>query len=105
MPGQKFVEAGPWDRASTMTPRQPLAPGTHHLIGEPTQAPTVTVNAVIGEVAPHHRGQVAMLVGQRPVAVSPTPVVNRDHCAGKPALGRHLPNHVLTVPGPPPDMG
>jgi len=29
MPGQKFVEAGPWDRASTMTPRQPLAPGTH----------------------------------------------------------------------------
>src|SRR5215471_12447622 len=104
-PGQKVVEAGPCDHASTMTPRQPLAPDANHLIGEPTQAPTVAANAIIGEVAPHHGGQVTMLVADRPVAVSPTPVINRGHRAGKPALGRHLPNHVLAVPGPPPDMG
>jgi len=46
-----------------------------------------------------------MLVAERPVAVSPTPVVNCGHCAGKPAFGRHLPNHVLTVPRPSPDVG
>src|SRR5215469_13087145 len=105
VPGQKFVEAGPWDRAATMTPRQPLAPDAHHLPGEPMQAPTVSPNAIVGEVAPHHRGQVPMLVAKRPVAVVPTPVVHRGHRAGKPALGRHLPNHVLAVPGPPPNMG
>src|SRR5215469_9542087 len=74
--GQKFVEAGPCDHASTMTPRQPLAPDANHLIGEPTQAPTVAANAIIGEVAPHHGGQVTMLVADRPVAVSPTPVID-----------------------------
>src|SRR5215467_9473612 len=105
VPGQKFVEAGPWDHASTMTPRQPLAPDPNHLPGEPAQAPTVAANTVIGEVAPHHRRQVTMLVADRPVAVVPAPVINRGHRTGKPALGRHLPNHILAVPGPPPDMG
>src|SRR6478752_7141875 len=62
-------------------------------------------NAVVGEVAPHHRGQMAMLVAEGPVAVFPTPAVDCGHCAGKPAFGRYLPNHVLTVPRPPPDMG
>ena len=69
MPGQQFVEAGPWDHALTITPRQPLAPDAHHLIGEPTQAPTVAANAVVSEVAPHHRRQMAMLVADRPVTV------------------------------------
>ena len=46
-----------------------------------------------------------MLVAGGPVAVFPTPVVDRGHCAGKPAFGRDLPNHVLTVPRPSPDMG
>src|SRR5215471_3686955 len=40
-----------------------------------------------------------------PVAGAPDTSINRGHRAGKPALGRHLPNHVLAVPGPPPDMG
>jgi hypothetical protein len=50
-------------------------PDPHHLIGEPAPASTIAANAVIGEVAPHHRGQMAMLVAGRPVAVSPTPVM------------------------------
>src|SRR5512133_3149421 len=92
MPCQEFIEAGPSDHALTITPRQPLAPDSHHLIGEPAQASTVTANAVVGEVAPHHRGQMAMLVAEGPVAVFPTPAVNCGHCAGKPAFGRYLPN-------------
>src|SRR3954470_23417785 len=69
MPCQEFVEAGPSDHALTITPRQPLAPNSHYLIGEPAQASTVTADAVVGEVAPHHRGQMAMLVAEGPVAV------------------------------------
>src|SRR6202049_4575921 len=105
MPCQEFVEEGPWDRALTITPRQPLAPDSHHLIGEPTQAPTVSANAVVGEVAPHERRQMEMLIAERPVSVFAAPIIDRSHCAGKSALGRHLPNHVLAVPGPSPDMG
>ena len=105
VPGQQFVEAGPWGHALTITPRQPLAPNAHHLIGEPTQAPTVAANAVVSEVAPHHRRQMAMLVADRPVTVLPAPVINRGHRASKAALGRHLPNHLLAVPRPSPDMG
>ena len=39
------------------------------------------------------------------VAVFPAPVVHRGHGAGKPALSRYLPDHILTVPRPSPDMG
>src|SRR5712672_3911905 len=97
MPCQEFVEAGPSDHALTITPRQPLAPNSHYLIGEPAQASTVTADAVVGEVAPHHRGQMAMLVAEGPVAVFPTPAINCGQCAGKPAFGRYLPNIVLAV--------
>jgi hypothetical protein len=46
-----------------------------------------------------------MLVAERPVTVSPTIVVNCGHSAGKTAFGRHLPDHVLTVPRPSPKVG
>src|SRR5256714_5420391 len=105
MPCQEFVEAGPSDHALTITPRQPLAPNSHYLIGEPAQASTVTADAVVGEVAPHHRGQMAMLVAEGPVAVFSTPAINCGHRAGKPAFCRYLPNHVLTLPRPSPDLG
>src|ERR1700761_4710083 len=62
-------------------------------------------NAQVGEVAPHHRGQTAMLVGEPPAAMFAALIIDRSHCAGKSALGRHLPNHGLAVPGPSPDMG
>jgi len=77
VPGQHFVQAGPRGHALTVAVRHPLAPNAHHLVGEPTQAPTVAANAIVGEVAPHHRGQVAMLVADRPVAVFPAPVRDR----------------------------
>src|SRR5258707_2021940 len=98
MPCQEFVEAGPSDHALTITPRQPLAPNSHYLIGEPAQASTVTANAVVGEVAPHHRGQMAMLVAEGPVAVFSTPARCRGHCAGRTAVFRYYPEQVPTTP-------
>ena len=46
-----------------------------------------------------------MLVADGPVPVFPTPVAHRGHCTGKTAFGRDLPDHVLAVPRPSPDMG
>src|SRR5208283_3278670 len=46
-----------------------------------------------------------MLVANGPVPVFPTPVAHRGHCTGEAALGRDLPDHVLAVPRPSPDMG
>src|SRR5208282_1837371 len=74
---------------------QPLAPDTHHLIGEPTQAPTIPTNAIVGEVAPHHRGQAAMLVAERPMPVFPAPGSNCGHRAGIPVFSRHSLGPVL----------
>ena len=46
-----------------------------------------------------------MLVADGLVPVFPTPVAHRGHCTGKAALGRNLPDHVLHVPRPSPNMG
>src|SRR5256714_11747473 len=105
MPCQEFGEAGPSDHALTITPRQPLAPNSHYLIGEPAQASTVTADAVVGEVAPHHRGQMAMLVAEGPVAVFPPPTLKCGPRAGKPAFCRSLPKPLPTPPPPSPAIG
>src|SRR5215472_14341366 len=91
---RKFVCA----RTSTISPRQPLLPDPRHLVGEPRQAPTITTNTIVGEVAPHHYRQVAMLVTDGEMPVFPTPVVHRGQRTGKPAFGRDLPNHGLAFP-------
>jgi hypothetical protein len=36
-------------------------PNPYNLVGEPAQSLTVAPNAIVGEVAPHHCRQVAML--------------------------------------------
>src|SRR5256885_17140066 len=105
MPCQEFVEAGPSDHALTITPRQPLAPNSHYLIGEPAQASTVTADAVVGEVAPHHRGQMAMLVAEGPVAAFSTPAVKFGHCAGRPGFWRFFAQPLFSVPRPAPRLG
>src|SRR2546423_14916476 len=105
MPCQEFVEAGPSDHALTITPRQPLAPNSHYLIGEPAQASTVTADAVVGEVAPHHRGQMAMLVAEGPVAVFSAPTHYCGHRAGEHAVCPSLSDPVPTRPPPSPRQG
>src|SRR5215475_8744725 len=87
---QDFVQAGPSDHALTISPRQPLLPDPHNLVGEPTQPSTVATNTVVGVVAPHHRGQAAMLVADRSMSVFPTPFAHHGHSTGKPTFGGDL---------------
>src|SRR2546423_15269972 len=105
MPCQEFVEAGPSDHALTITPRQPLAPNSHYLIGEPAQASTVTADAVVGEVAPHHRGQMAMLVAEGPVAGFPRPDLKYGSLARQNGFGGFYSSQYLTGSLPYPDNG
>jgi hypothetical protein len=95
---QDFVEAGPSDHALAISPRQPLLPNPHDLVGKPTQSSTVATNTIVGVVAPHHCGQMAMLVADWSVSVLPTPSVHRGHSTGKPTFGRNLPDHVPALP-------
>jgi hypothetical protein len=95
---QDFVQAGPSDHALPISPRQPLLPNPHDLMGEPPQPSTVATDTVVGVVTPHHFGQMAMLVADGPVSVLPTPFAHRGHCTGKPAFGRNLPDHVPALP-------
>ena len=102
---QHFVEACPTEHVLTITPREPFPPYPGNLVSEPTQSSTVAADAVVGEVAPHQQRQMTVLVADGPVPAVPTPVVHCGHSAGDAALGRDLPNHVLSVPRPSPDMG
>ena len=51
------------------------------------------------------RRQSSMLPAQQVMAVGPTPLIDCDQCAGKPALGRCLPHHILALARLPPGMG
>ena len=95
---QDFVETGPADHALAISPRQPLLPDPHHLSGEPPQSSIIAADAIVRVVAPHHSGQVVVLVADGPVPVSPAPVAHRGHRTGKSAFGRDLPNHVPALP-------
>jgi len=95
---QDLVHARPPEHALAISPRQPPLPNPPDLMGVPAQSSTVATNAIVGVVAPHHCGQMSMLVANGPVPVFPTPVVHRGHGTSKPALGRSLPNHVPALP-------
>jgi hypothetical protein len=49
-------------------------------------------------VAPHHRGQMGVLVRDRLMPVVPTPIRHRRQCAGVAVLCRYLPHHILARP-------
>ena len=53
----------PAEPAPAIPPRQPLLPDPRDLIGVPTYSSKVARYAVVGIVAPHHRGQTGVLVG------------------------------------------
>src|SRR5579859_4345355 len=86
-------------------PRQPFLPNPRDLMGVPAQTPKVARYAVVGIVAPHHRAQMGLLIGDRLMPVAPTPVRNRRQGAGVAILCRYLPHHILTCPRLAPDMG
>jgi len=89
---QHLVEAGPGNPPLTISPRQPFLPDPPDLVGEPSQPSRVAADAVVGEVAPHHRGQVTVLLAEGPVSVFPTPIAHCGNRPGETVLGRDLPN-------------
>ena len=60
---------------------------------------------VVGIVAPHHRGQMGVLVGDGLMPVHPTPSRNRRQRSGVTVLCRYLSHHILTCPRPTPYVG
>src|SRR5271163_3934484 len=71
----------------------------------PAYSSKVARYAVVGIVAPHHRGQMGALVRDRLMPVAPTPVRNRRQRAGVTVLCRYLPHHFLACPRLAPDVG
>src|SRR5471030_1846418 len=61
--------------------------------------------AVVGIVAPHHRGQMGVLVRDRLMPVVPTSIRHRRQCAGVAVLCRYLPHHILARPRLAPNVG
>src|SRR3954469_4350918 len=102
---QPLRKAAPQDIPMAPPSREPLLPDPHDLPGVPAQPSTVASNAVIGVVAPHHRRQTGMLLGDRLVSVGPTPFGHHRHGTGVSVFGRYLPHHVLAVPRRAPDVG
>src|SRR5271167_1964295 len=98
-------ELAPKEPTPASPPRQPFLPNPHDLIGVPAYSSKVARYAVVGIVAPHHRGQMGALVRDRLMPVAPTPVRNRRQRAGVPVLCRYLPHHILTQPRLTPNMG
>ena len=56
-------------------------------------------------MASHHAAQMEMLFADCPMQVMPAPVTHGSECASKAVLRRALTHHILSLPGPHPDMG
>src|SRR5580704_14633034 len=84
---------------------QAFLPNPRDLMGVPSYSSKVARYAVVGIVAPHHRGQMGALVGDRLMPVDPTPSRNRRQRSGVTGLCRYLPHHILACPRLAPDVG
>ena len=102
---EDLVEACPPDYALAISTRQPFLPYPNGLMSETSQTSTIATNAIVGEVAPQHRGEVAMLIADRPMPISPAPVTDRSQSSSKTALGRDLHHHVFSSTRPSPYVG
>src|SRR5215218_6648477 len=71
----------------------------------PPEPTSVAGDAVVAVMATQHRRQMLVLLSDRLMPVTLTPLADRRQGAGKPALCRHLPHHVLAVPGFSPHVG
>src|SRR5262245_44680007 len=94
---QDFGKSVPWEPAPSIPSRQPLPPDALDLVGVPAQSSCITCYAEVGIVAPHHRGQMSVLLADRLVPVFPTPVAYCRQCTSVTFLCRHLPHHVLAL--------
>src|SRR5271170_129123 len=102
---EECVESVPREPFPACSPFQPSPPCLLDLMAVPVELSNVPRDAVVGHVAYHLIEQLVVLVVQRPVAGFPTPVLEGDQRAGKAALRRRLPHHVLASLGLHPGVG
>src|ERR1700694_5915628 len=81
-------ELVPMEPTPAIPPRQPFLPNPRDLIGVPAYSSKVARYAVVGIVAPHHRGQMGALIGDRLMPGDPTPSRNRRQRSGVTVLRR-----------------
>src|SRR3984893_7051935 len=98
-------ELVPKEPTPAIPPRQPFLPNPRDLIGVPAYSSNVARYAVVGIVAPHHRGQMGALVRDRLMPVAPTPSRNRRQRSGVTVLCRYLTHHILACPRIASDVG
>src|SRR6202162_415738 len=79
-------ELVPKEPTPAIPPRQPFLPNPRDLVGVPSYSSKVARYAVVGIVAPHHRGQMGALVGDGLMQVIPTPRRKRSKRSGVKAL-------------------
>ena len=82
----------------TIPTRQPLLPDPDDLVGVPAQSFDIAGDAVVGIVAPHHHGQMGVLVPDGLMPVGPAPILDRRQRTGVTVLCRYLPHHILACP-------
>src|SRR5262249_39267150 len=73
----------PAERVCVAPPRQPFLPDPHERLPVPPHPSNVSRHAIVSVVATRHRRQMAVLLGNRPVSVSPTPVAHRSQPPGR----------------------
>ena len=98
-------EAYPRQMAVASASGEPFLPDPQELVVVPANPPAVSRDAIVGAVPPDHPRQVSMLFPERTVQVLSTPFRYCSQSSGITVFGRYLPNHVLTTPRQPPDMG
>src|ERR1700719_3398900 len=78
---EEDTEVAPEEPLGACSPFQPFPPDPCDLLGIPLQLPHVPRDCVVGIVTSQLRGQHGVLIEDRPVAVGPAPVVDRDQRA------------------------
>ena len=77
VPSEHGSEAGPRQIAVATTSSKPFPPDPDELVVVPSDPPAVAGNAVVGAVPLDHPRQMRVLLTERAVQISPTPLGHR----------------------------
>jgi hypothetical protein len=105
VPLEKVGQTFPSEAVRTPSPRQPLLPYPHRLVGIPSHSAAVATDAVVGAVTSDHQRQVRVLVPQRQVPVMATPFRYCSQRSGVPVFSCQLPQHRHACPQLAPRVG
>ncbi len=85
---QQPIESTPRHVVPTRAPVEPLLPGAENNAAKGGQAPKVSSDAVVPPVSAQLQRQSSVLLGDRQMAMSTQPIVDRTYGPSKPARGR-----------------